>query len=174
MQQLNPTLIARTQSLRETEMLPGQACLTRAGRCQKAVSTGAGEELNYGQILRSLMARNAEIDPQSLVARYSAAQRLQLSETALHRLDDEIVLLRQALQTFLQLTQQGKSEVELNAAAKALELYGRTCTRIANIVKINVGLQTGDGNELASQLLRAFDIVAFSPISETEVTDGSH
>jgi len=88
-QQLNPTLRARTQSLRETEMLPGQACLTRAGRCQKAVSTGAGEELNYGQILRSLMARNAEIDPQSLVARYSAAQRLQLSETALHRLDDD-------------------------------------------------------------------------------------
>ena len=155
-------------------MLPGQACLTRAGRCQKAVSTGAGGELNYGQILRSLMARNAEIDPQSLVARYSAAQRLQLSETALHRLDDEIVLLRQALQTFLQLTQQGKSEAELNAAAKALELYGRTCTRIANIVKINVGLQAGDGNELASQLLRAFDIVAFSPLSETEVTDGSH
>ena len=174
MQQLNPTLIARTQSLRETEMLPGQACLTRAGRCQKAVSSGAGEELNYGQILRSLMARNAEIDTQSLVASYSAAQRLQLSETALHRLDDEIVLLRQALQAFLQIAQQGKSEAELNAAAKALELYGRTCTRIANIVKINVGLQTGDGNELASQLLRAFDIVAFSTLSETEATDGSH
>lgn len=174
MQQLNPTLIARTQSLRETEMLPGQACLTRAGRCQKAVSTGESQQLNYRQILRSLMARNAEIDPQSLVARYSAAQRLQLSETALHRLDDEIVLLRQALQAFLQLAQQGKCEAELNAAAKALELYGRTCTRIANIVKINVSLQAGDGNELASQLLRAFDIVAFSPISETEATDGSH
>jgi len=173
-QQLNPTLIARTQSLRETEMLPGQACLTRAGRCQKAVSTGESQQLNYRQILRSLMARNAEIDPQSLVARYSAAQRLQLSETALHRLDDEIVLLRQALQAFLQLAQQGKCEAELNAAAKALELYGRTCTRIANIVKINVSLQAGDGNELASQLLRAFDIVAFSPISETEATDGSH
>ena len=155
-------------------MLPGQACLTRAGRCQKAVSTGESQQLNYHQILRSLMARNAEIDPQSLVARYSAAQRLQLSETALHRLDDEIVLLRQALQAFLQIAQQGKSEAELNAAAKALELYGRTCTRIANIVKINVSLQAGDGNELASQLLRAFDIVAFSPISETEATDGSH
>jgi len=173
-QQLNPTLRARTLSLRETEMLPGQACLTRAGRCQKAVSTGESQQLNYHQILRSLMARNAEIDPQSLVARYSAAQRLQLSETALHRLDSEIVLLRQALQAFLQIAQQGKSEAELNAAAKALELYGRTCTRIANIVKINVGLQAGDGNELASQLLRAFDIVAFSPLSETEATDGSH
>jgi len=155
-------------------MLPGQACLTRAGRCQKAVSTGESQQLNYRQILRSLMARNAEIDPQSFVARYSAAQRLQLSETALHRLDDEIVLLRQALQAFLQLAQQGKCEAELNAAAKALELYGRTCTRIANIVKINVSLQAVDGNELASQLLRAFDIVAFSPISETEATDGSH
>jgi hypothetical protein len=173
-QQLNPTLIARTQSLRETEMLPGQACLTRAGRCQKAVSSGAGEELNYRQILRSLMARNAEIDPVSLAARYTSAQRLQLAETALHRLDGEIQGLRKASMAFLQLVQQGESEAELKAAANALEFYGRTCTRIANIVKINVGLQAGDGNELASQLLRAFDIVAFSPISETEATDGSH
>ena len=174
MQQLNPTLIARTQSLRETEMLPGQACLIRAGRCQKAVSTGAGEELNYRQILRSLMARNAEIDPVSLSARYTSAQRLQLAETALHCLDCEIQGLRKASMAFLQLVQQGESEAELKAAANALEFYGRSCTRIANIVKINVGLQTGDGNELASQLLRAFDIVAFSHISETEATDGSH
>ena len=174
MQQLNPTLIARTQSLRETEMLPGQACLTRAGRCQKAVLSGEGEKLNYRQILRSLMARNAEIDPLSLAARYTSAQRLQLAETALHCLDGEIQGLRKASTVFLQLVQQGESEAALKAAANALEFYGRTCTRIANIVKINVSLQAGDGNELVSQLLRAFDIVAFSPISETEATDGSH
>ena len=174
MQQLNPTLIARTQSLRETEMLPGQACLTRAGRCQKAVLSGEGEKLNYRQILRSLMARNAEIDPLSLAARYTSAQRLQLAETALHCLDGEIQGLRKASTVFLQLVQQGESEAALKAAANALEFYGRSCTRIANIVKINVSLQAGDGNELVSQLLRAFDIVAFSPISETEVTDGSH
>jgi hypothetical protein len=173
-QQLNPTLIARTQSLRETKMLPGQACLYKAGCNQSGISSGENKELNYRQILRSLMARNAEIDPQTLAARYTTAQRLQLSETARHRLDDEIQLLRQALRAFLQLTQQGDGKPDLNAAAKALELYGRTCTRIANIVKINVSLQAGDGNELASQLLRAVDLVAFSPIAEAEVTDGSH
>ncbi len=174
MQQLNPTLRARTQTLRETKMLPGQACPARAGRCQNADSTGAGEELNYRQILRSLMARNAEIDPLSLAACYTSAQRLQLAETALLRLDDEIVLLRRELQTFLHFVRQGKSEAEQKAAASALELYGRTCTRIANIVKINVSLQAGGGDELASQLLRAFDTVAFDPISETEAADGSH
>ena len=154
-------------------MLPGQACPARAGRYQKADSTGEGEELNYRQILRSLMARNAEIDPLSLAARYTSAQRLQLAETALHCLDGEIKGLRQASMAFRQLAQEGTSETEMKAAGNALEMYGRSCIRIAALIKVNVGLQPGDGDELAAQLLRAFDVVSFAPISETEAADGN-
>ncbi|HSN95336.1 MAG TPA: hypothetical protein VLR89_09795 [Anaerolineaceae bacterium] len=155
-------------------MLPGQACPARAGRYQKAVSTGEGEELNYRQILRSLMARNMEIDPLSLAARYTSAQRLQLAETAMHCLDGEIQGLRQASIAFKQLAQQGSSEEEMKAAGNALELYGRSCVRIGNLIKINVGLKGGDTDELASQLLRAVDIVTFPPIPEMENSDGSN
>jgi len=173
-QQLNPTFMARTQSLREAKTLPGQACLNKAGPCQRELTTGAGEELNYRQILRSLMARNAEIDPLSLAARYSNAQRLQLAETALHCLDDEIRSLRKASLAFRQLAEMTRDEGEVKAAGNVLEMYGRSCVRIANLIKINVGLKGGEGDELASQLLRAIDAVSFAPISESEVADGSH
>ena len=174
MQQLNPTLRARTQTLRETKTLPGQACPAKAGRCQEAGSTGEAEELNYRRILRGLMARNAEIDPLSLAARYTSAQRLQLAETALHCLDGEIRGLRQASIAFRQLAQQGASEEEMKEAGTALELYGRSCVRIGNLIKINVGLKGGDADELAAQLLRAIDAVSFTPLSEIEASDGSH
>ena len=174
MQQLNPTLRAHTQTLREIKTLPGQACPARAGRNQPTSSTGETEELNYRKILRTLLARNAEIDPLSLAARYTNAQRLQLAETALHCLDGEIRGLRQASIAFRQLAQQGAGEEEMKAAGTALELYGRTCVRIGNLIKINLGLKGDGADELVSQLLRAIDAVSFPPISEMEAADGSH
>jgi hypothetical protein len=166
--------MAHTQSLREAKTLPGQACLHKAGRSQQEFPTGENTEPNYRQILRSLMARNAEVDPLSLAARYSNAERLQLAETALHCLDDEIRSLRKASIAFRQLAETSREEAEVKAAGNVLEMYGRSCIRIANLIKINVGLKGGDADELASQLLRALDAVTFTQNSENEVADGSH
>lgn len=173
MQHSKPSFLARSLTLRNAEALPGKACLQKTGLNQASQTAGVERGLNCKKILRNLIERNAEVDQACFSERYTAAERLQLSETAQNLLDEEILLLRRGLRSFIQLTQRGGNEPGLNEAAKALDLCGRICSRIASIVKINVSLQAGNESELAAQLLKAVDLVSFEPLPETEEKSGS-
>ena len=129
MRQLNPTFTAITQTF------PGQACPIAAGAAQK----GGGELLlpawDLRRVIRNLVWRAEQMRLEGFLMKLGQHQRMQLSEAELNNLDDEIRLLKKTLRELRDQHDDPQEGDDLAGTAKKLELYGRACTRIANIVK---------------------------------------
>ena len=133
MRHSNPTCQAPTQPT-------GKARPNAAGSLRQA---------NFEQ-LDKLAEREA------FLADFSPAERLQLSEAAKLDLDEEISMLSRTLKRFMRAAESaGEEDYPVNLA-KALDLLGLTCSRMASLLRVNVVLlgpeKSADSMELLKRL----------------------
>jgi hypothetical protein len=133
MRHSNPTCQAPTQPT-------GKARPNAAGSLRQA---------NFEQ-LDKLAEREA------FLADFSPAERLQLSEAAKLDLDEEISMLSRTLRRFMRAAESaGEEDYPVNLA-KALDLLGLTCSRMASLLRVNVVLlgpeKSADSMELLKRL----------------------
>ena len=133
MRHSNPTYQASTQP-------SGKARPNAAGSLRQA---------NFEQ-LDKLAEREA------FLADFSPAERLQLSEAAKLDLDEEISMLSRTLRRFMRAAESaGEEDYPVNLA-KALDLLGLTCSRMASLLRVNVVLlgpeKSADSIELLKRL----------------------
>ena len=133
MRHSNPTCQAPTQPT-------GKARPNAAGSLRQA---------NFEQ-LDKLAEREA------FLADFSPAERLQLSEAAKLDLDEEISMLSRTLRRFMRAAESaGEEDYPVNLA-KALDLLGLTCSRMASLLRVNVVLlgpeKSADSIELLKRL----------------------
>ena len=133
MRHSNPTCQASTQP-------SGKARPNAAGSLRQA---------NFEQ-LDKLAEREA------FLADFSPAERLQLSEAAKLDLDEEISMLSRTLRRFMRAAESaGEEDYPVNLA-KALDLLGLTCSRMASLLRVNVVLlgpeKSADSIELLKRL----------------------
>ena len=133
MRHSNPTCQASTQP-------SGKARPNAAGSLRQA---------NFEQ-LDKLAEREA------FLADFSPAERLQLSEAAKLDLDEEISMLSRTLKRFMRAAESaGEEDYPVNLA-KALDLLGLTCSRMASLLRVNVVLlgpeKSADSIELLKRL----------------------
>ena len=133
MRHSNPTYQASTQP-------SGKARPNAAGSLRQA---------NFEQ-LDKLAEREA------FLADFSPAERLQLSEAAKLDLDEEISMLSHTMKRFVRAAESaGEEDYPVNLA-KALDLLGLTCSRMASLLRVNVVLlgpeKSADSIELLKRL----------------------
>ena len=133
MRHSNPTCQASTQP-------SGKARPNAAGSLRQA---------DYEQ-LDKLAEREA------FLADFNPAERLQLSEAAKLDLDEEISMLSRTLRRFMRAAESaGEEDYPVNLA-KALDLLGLTCSRMASLLRVNVVLlgpeKSADSIELLKRL----------------------
>ena len=133
MRHSNPTCQASTQP-------SGKARPNAAGSLRQA---------NFEQ-LDKLAEREA------FLADFNPAERLQLSEAAKLDLDEEISMLSRTLKRFMRAAESaGEEDYPVNLA-KALDLLGLTCSRMASLLRVNVVLlgpeKSADSIELLKRL----------------------
>ncbi len=133
MRHSNPTCQAPTQPT-------GKARPNAAGSLRQA---------NFEQ-LDKLAEREA------FLADFSPAERLQLSEAAKLDLDEEISMLSRTLRRFMRAAESAREEDYPVNLAKALDLLGLTCSRMASLLRVNVVLlgpeKSADSMELLKRL----------------------
>ena len=74
------------------------------------------------------------------VASLSTAERLQLSESARFSMDEEIVMLRKMMKNFVCAASMSEEDSYPDNLAKALDLLGLTCSRLASVLRVNMSL----------------------------------
>jgi len=112
-------------------------------------AAGSLRQANFEQ-LDKLAEREA------FLADFSPAERLQLSEAAKLDLDEEISMLSRTLKRFMRAAESaGEEDYPVNLA-KALDLLGLTCSRMASLLRVNVVLlgpeKSADSIELLKRL----------------------
>ncbi|HOZ37990.1 MAG TPA: hypothetical protein PLH64_04485 [Anaerolineaceae bacterium] len=112
-------------------------------------SAGSLRQADYEQ-LDKLAEREA------FLADFNPAERLQLSEAAKLDLDEEISMLSRTLRRFMRAAESaGEEDYPVNLA-KALDLLGLTCSRMASLLRVNVVLlgpeKSADSIELLKRL----------------------
>ena len=131
MRHSNPTCQASTQP-------SGKARPNAAGSLRQA---------NFEQ-LDKLAEREA------FLADFSPAERLQLSEAAKLDLDEEISILSRTMKRFVRAAEStGEDDYPVNLA-KALDLLGLTCSRMASLLRVNVVLLGPEKNADSMELLK--------------------
>ena len=104
------------------------------------------------QAHRDLEVKLAERE--AFLADFSPAERLQLSEAAKRDLDEEISILSRTMKRFVRAAEStGEDDYPVNLA-KALDLLGLTCSRMASLLRVNVVLLGPEKNADSMELLK--------------------
>ena len=91
---------------------------------------------------------------EAFLADFSPAERLQLSEAAKRDLDEEISILSRTMKRFVRAAEStGEDDYPVNLA-KALDLLGLTCSRMASLLRVNVVLLGPGKNADSMELLK--------------------
>ena len=91
---------------------------------------------------------------EAFLADFSPAERLQLSEAAKRDLDEEISILSRTMKRFVRAAEStGEDDYPVNLA-KALDLLGLTCSRMASLLRVNVVLLGPEKNADSMELLK--------------------
>ena len=170
MPQKNPTLSAQTQ------------VLDRAHPSQR-VGSGGSPALN-NENKGNEPAKNAFFDRLEVISqRYeenwplsedlTQSERLQLSEMARLSLEDEIVLMRNGIKTFVKASKGVKDGEPYNEdLGKVLNLLGLSCFRFAGLLRVQLLLQGPQSAGLLEDLIDAMsDFVEKMTIAEEEQND---
>ena len=124
----------------------------------------------------SLRQANCELldkiaEREAFLADFSPAERLQLSEAAKLNLDEEISMLSCTLKRFMRAAESaGEDDYPVNLA-KALDLLGLTCSRMASMLRVNVMLNGPEKNADSIELLKR--LTDFSQ-EVKQIGEGSH
>ncbi len=122
---------------------PNPTCQASTQPTGRARPTAAGSSREANLILLDDLAEH-----EAFLEEFSSAERLQLSEAARHNLDDEINMLKRTMKRFIRAAESaGEDDYPVNLA-KALDLLGLTCYRLASVLRVNVALlDPGKGSE---------------------------
>ena len=117
----------------------------------KARPNAAGSLRQARTVLEDKLAER-----EAFLADFSPAERLQLSEAAKLDLDEEISMLSHTMKRFVRAAESaGEEDYPVNLA-KALDLLGLTCSRMASLLRVNVVLlgpeKSADSMELLKRL----------------------
>lgn len=88
----------------------------------------------------------ARLSAAEALSGFTPLQRLQLSEAARLSLDEEIELLRSTLRRFMRAVNAGDEAGYPTNLARALDLLGLTCSRLASVTRVNLELNGADSN----------------------------
>jgi len=80
------------------------------------------------------------------------AERLQLSESARFGMDEEIAMLRKMIRNFTRAAGTSGEEDYPDNLAKALDLLGLTCSRLASVLRVNMMLAGSHEDDLRKQI----------------------
>ena len=131
MRHSNPTCQATTQPT-------GKARPNAAGSLRQA------EEAQLGRLS----------EREAFLADFSPAERLQLSEAAKVNLDEEISLLSCTLRRFVRAAESAGEEDYPANLARALDLLGLTCSRMASMLRVNVMLNGPEKSADSMEMLK--------------------
>ena len=110
--------------------------------CQASTQpTGKARPFTAGSLRQAEEERIDRLaEREAFLADFSPAERLQLSEAAKINLDEEISLLSCTLRRFVRAAESaGEDDYPVNLA-RALDLLGLTCSRMASMLRVNVML----------------------------------
>lgn len=135
MRHSNPTCQASTQPT-------GKARPHAAGSLRQATSA------------LTTMQQDRLAEREAFLADFSPAERLQLSEAAKINLDEEISMLSHTLKRFVRAAESaGEDDYPVNLA-RALDLLGLTCSRMASVLRTNAMLTGPEKNDDSKELLK--------------------
>ena len=126
--------------------------------CQASTQPTGKARPNAAGTLRQAQSEQEDklTEREAFLADFSPAERLQLSEAAKINLDEEISMLSRTMKRFMRAADSaGEDDYPVNLA-KALDLLGLTCSRMASVLRVNVFLlgpeKSGDTMELLKRL----------------------
>ena len=126
--------------------------------CQASTQPTGKARPNAAGTLRQAQSEQEDklAEREAFLADFSPAERLQLSEAAKLNLDEEISLLSSTMKRFVRAAESaGEDNYPVNLA-KALDLLGLTCSRLASVLRVNFILvgpeKSGDAIELLKRL----------------------
>ena len=93
-------------------------------------------------------------DREAFLTDFSSAERLQLSEAAKINLDEEISMLSHTLRRFVRAAENAGEEKYPVNLAKALDLLGLTCSRMASVLRVNIMVNGSEKNGYSEELLK--------------------
>ena len=130
---------------------PNPTCQASTQPTGKARPTAAGSPRQADCEQQDILAER-----EAFLADFSPAERLQLSEAAKLDLDEEISMLSHTMKRFVRAAESaGEEDYPVNLA-KALDLLGLTCSRMASLLRVNVVLlgpeKSADSIELLKRL----------------------
>ncbi len=97
---------------------------------------------------------NILADREAFLTDFSSAERLQLSEAAKINLDEEISMLSHTLRRFVRAAENAGEEKYPVNLAKALDLLGLTCSRMASVLRVNIMVNGSEKNGYSEELLK--------------------
>ena len=161
----NPTLAAQTQVLDPAHPSP---------RVGSGISPVLAEKNDHNETRENAFPDRMEaVDlRRKFTEDFSLEERLQLSETARLSLEDEIALMRKMIKIFARVSegvQDGEPfPVDL---AKAIDVMGLSCSRIAGLMRVQLLLQGPQSDGLIEDLLESLGTFVDQITSEGEKND---
>lgn len=143
MEHTNPTLLAKTHR-------SGSSCQHWAGACSQ------GEKSGHDPLLENPLIEAAFLLPVPHefleTDLLNHAERLQLSESARFSMDEEIIMLRKMIKNFTRAAGTHGEEDYPDNLARALDLLGLTCSRLASVLRVNMVLAGPQDDALRKQI----------------------
>ena len=143
MEHTNPSVLAKSHR-------SGSSCPTMAGSCSHGAKSGQDHLLENPIIEAAfLLPFQHELLEADLL---NHAERLQLSESARFSMDEEIVMLRKMIKNFARAAGTHGEEDYPDNLARALDLLGLTCSRLASVLRVNMVLAGPQDDALRKQI----------------------
>ncbi len=105
--------------------------------------------------VRALLADENALDP-CYYLNTSPSQREELARASAQTMQAEVVLLRSAMKRFHLAVHQGEEAGTVSRLAEELKLLGLTCSRLANVLRLNMALQTAADARAHQDLMKTF------------------
>lgn len=129
---------------------PNPTCQASTQPTGKARPTAAGLPRQADCEQHDILAER-----EAFLADFSPAERLQLSEAAKINLDEEISMLSHTLRRFVRAAESAGEEKYPVNLAKALDLLGLTCSRMASVLRVNIMVNGSEKNGYSEELLKS-------------------